>query len=703
MPAALFPLRWPGTRRAALAMAALFLAVGGVATPATAASTSAHIASASVVAATKATATTVVAVTPVDSGDLAAGAPLRLIVSLSNETTLATEAATVTVATNSGSITSRDTLADWFTSKSGALAPTVLTTAAFPPVAGGLVSTIEVTIPAARLPWASAGVFPVAVSVIAGSQTLGSAHTAVASNLSSSASIPVAVALPLTVPADGSDFLSASELSQYTAPGGVLTRELIDIQSSQVAVGIDPRILASIRVLGKNAPQSALTWLLEVEALPNETFPLAWADADMTAPLHAGEPAVVQPKALDYAINPSLFPVPAKSSTPTPTPTPVTITQPVIPTSASLVQFNYTLPQLSWPTENSVITSDLPKLTQAGVSAEILSSANVKQADTRGLNGASAVVGTNRIAISDDVLSAYLRTAIQSTTHPSSSSALTQLTTSLALMSLASGADPHPVLLTLGRNWVTSDANFGHSTSEIYAPQWTSAATVSTLFSASPTIVKIDPQEESPTRIALVKTMLASEQAVVSFSPIAKDPEALTSRTRLQLLSALSNEWTTATWPSAGAAFVTAATKTTNSVQVVPSSEAVAFANQTALPVTVSNNLDQDVTVTLQIRSLAALLSVGKSSRSQSVTVEEGSQHRIQIPISALSNGNAEIVATLYSSTGVQIGRTVMIKINVNAGWETTGTLIFAALIVGLFAFGLVRNIRKRRRGVPVE
>jgi hypothetical protein len=41
--------------------------------------------------------------------------------------------------------------------------------------------------------------------------------------------------------------------------------------------------------------------------------------------------------------------------------------------------------------------------------------------------------------------------------------------------------------------------------------------------------------------------------------------------------------------------------------------------------------------------------------------------------------------------------------VNVNAGWETTGTLIFAALVVGLFAFGIVRNIRKRRKAAVVE
>jgi membrane protein DedA with SNARE-associated domain len=82
------------------------------------------------------------------------------------------------------------------------------------------------------------------------------------------------------------------------------------------------------------------------------------------------------------------------------------------------------------------------------------------------------------------------------------------------------------------------------------------------------------------------------------------------------------------------------------------------------------------------------------------ITVDDSSQRRVQVPIEAVSNGNAEIVATLYSSTGVQVGQSVTIQVNVNAGWETTGTLIFAALVAALFAFGIVRTIRRRRRAV---
>jgi hypothetical protein len=233
---------------------------------------------------------------------------------------------------------------------------------------------------------------------------------------------------------------------------------------------------------------------------------------------------------------------------------------------------------------------------------------------------------------------------------------------------------------------------------QIYAHPWTSTASLSTVLTSRTATVGIAKMTESSSRIALVKAMLASEQDVVEFAPVAKDPDVLTSSTRLKLLSLLSNEWTPATWRTAANAFLTQAAKIVGSVQVDPSSEILVTADQTSLPVSVSNDLDQDATIELEVRSLSARLTVDPRHSSQSVTVEQGAQRRILIPVSALSNGKAEIIATLVSSTGVPIGRAITIQVNVQAGWETVGTLIFAALIVALFAFGIIRTIRKRRK-----
>jgi hypothetical protein len=644
--------------------------------------------------------TITVAAVPADSGDVVAGTALHLSVSLTNGGVAATEPATVTVSVASTPVTSRSSLADWFSGASKTnLATRSVGSFDFPAVSGGLGSSIQVIVPAASLPFASAGVYPLTVSIATKTKTLGVSRTAVAWNVTASAAVPVAVAVPLTVPAGESTFLTAAELTEYTAPGGVLTRELGDVQNSTVAVGIDPRILASIRVLGNAAPQSARDWLDQLATLTNETFPLSWADSDLTAPLHAGETSVLETKSLDYAIDPSQFPVTSSPSTTGPTPTPTTdITTPPVPTSATLVEWKYTLPLLSWPAENSAETADLAKLNEAGITSAILSSTNVSPTDTRGLGGAPAKVANTGIAVSDSVLSAYLRTAIKSPTRAASGEAMTALTTTLALTGVLSGTSPHPVLLTLGRNWVNADTNFERSMSQIASHPWTSTTTLSSELKEPAAIVTVIDKSESSSRISLVRSMLAAEQDVVRFAPVAKDPDLLTSSTRLKLLSLLSNEWTATTWRPAAKAFLTQADKIVTSVQVDPSSEILVTADQTSLPVSISNSLDQDVTVNLLVRSLSTRLTVENVNRTQSVTVDEGAQKRILIPVSALSNGKAEIIATIVSSTGEQIGRSVAIQVNVQAGWETVGTLIFAALVVALFAFGIISTIRKRRK-----
>jgi Family of unknown function (DUF6049) len=683
MPAVRFHLRRPVKLLSGMISAVLLLTVAGVGLPASAAAVPAKV---------------TVSMTTTGSGDLGAGEDLRVFVTVSNAASTATAAATATVSVATTPVSSRSSLADWFSGANDAnLAGQPAATAPVPAVLANLSAGVQVNAPAASLPFAAAGVYPISVSVASDGKVLGTARSAVAWNVTSTAPVPVAIAVPLTAPAGESEFLTATQLSEDTAPGGVLTRELADVQNLGVAVGIDPRVIASIRILGKSAPQTAMDWLDQLQNLPNETFPLSWADADLTAPIHAGQKSVLETKGLDYAINPNLFPVTGTQATPTATPKPGPVT-PVVPTNTSLVSWNYTMPLLSWPAENSVETSDLTVLNQAGITSVILPSTNIDEDSNSGLSGAPAKAGNTGIAVSDAVLSGYLRTAIQSTTRAASTEAMTDLTTTLALVSLESRPSPRPVLLTLGRNWADADANFERSVNQINSRSWTSTALLSTVFGDSPVQVKILKRAEAASRITLVKSLLAGEQSVVAFAPIAKDPDALTAAMRLKLLSLLSNEWTTHTWTPAADAFRTQMNKVVDSVQVDPSSPALALADQTSLPVKVSNDLDQDVTVLLSMRSTTTLVTIEKKYRLQSVTVEAGSQNRVQVPIQALSNGKAQIVATLYSSTGVQIGQSVTLKVDVQAGWETIGTLIFAALVVALFAFGILRNIRKRRK-----
>jgi hypothetical protein len=672
---------------AAITASALIVAFAGLAMaqPASAAAPSASL---------------TVSAAPANSGDVRTGGTLRLFVTLTNESDVSSTAGTATVSVGRTAFSNRSSLAAWFdgTTKP-ALASTAVATTTMQALASGASETVGVNVTATSLKFGRSGVYPVSVSVKAGTETPSASRTAVAWNVTSTKPVPLVLAAPLTVSATTTPFITAKVLATDTAPGGLLTRELGDLVNSHVAIGIDPRILASIRILGKSVPASAWSWLQQLESVKNETFPLAWADADLTAPLQAGEPTVLEPLPLDYAINSSLFQSATTSSTPSPTATP-TPQEAQVPTSESLVAFNYTMPELAWPAANSAVSADLPKLAASGLTNVILSSTNVTEPKSGGLLGAAAKVGATSVAVSDSVLSGYLDAAVQSANRSDSAAATTELATTLAMIGLESGAQPKATLVTLGRNWADFDTNFDRTLSAISALSWTSEARLTDVFAASPTTVKVANSPQTSTRLTSVEAMIAAENGEAQFSVIADSPDALTSSRRLILLALLSDEWLddSTTWSTEVKGYLNDTRNIVESVQVVASSTVTFLADSASLPITLSNNLDQNVTVYLAVTPTTPLVSIDKDHRFDEVTIEANSQKRVQIPIQSLSNGKAEVVATLYSSAHRQVGHSQTIDVNVQAGWETLGTLVFGALVVAVFAIGIFRNIRKRRK-----
>ena len=93
-----------------------------------------------------------------------------------------------------------------------------------------------------------------------------------------------------------------------------------------VVLAIDPAILASIRLLGTSAPESALAWLTELDALPNARFALQYGDADVAAQMEAGFETLLEPGALTALMRDEDFTAPVEQQTVEPseadTPTP---------------------------------------------------------------------------------------------------------------------------------------------------------------------------------------------------------------------------------------------------------------------------------------------------------------------------------------------------------------------------------------------
>jgi hypothetical protein len=114
----------------------------------------------------------------------------------------------------------------------------------------------------------------------------------------------------------------------------------------------------------------------------------------------------------------------------------------------------------------------------------------------------------------------------------------------------------------------------------------------------------------------------------------------------------------------------------------------------------VSNQLTHAVTVYVTVHPQTALLAVGEER--VPLALEPGAQGKAQIPVQAISNGVVDVVVTLESAAGVPIGGATAAEINVQAGWETPVVVVIAAIVVVVFAVGIVRNIVRRRRPADV-
>jgi len=117
----------------------------------------------------------------------------------------------------------------------------------------------------------------------------------------------LSIVVPVSIEGGASGIFSAAELEAATNPGGYLDRLLSAVEGTSATLAIDPMLLASIRILGNEAPSSALRWLQSLSSLPNDTFALTYADSDITLALQAGSKTVLAPTSFAFAIDPTRF------------------------------------------------------------------------------------------------------------------------------------------------------------------------------------------------------------------------------------------------------------------------------------------------------------------------------------------------------------------------------------------------------------
>jgi hypothetical protein len=542
-----------------------------------------------------------------------------------------------------------------------------------------------------------------AVTVPASAAPLASDPDALAA---ASGPVSVAVVMPLTVPPTTTGLLDADALATYTQDGGLLDRQLDAVVGTVAAVAIDPMIVVSIRVLGTAAPADALSFLERLRAVPNEVFLLQYADADPALAAVAGTEEALTPLGFGYAIDPADFgPATTPSPTPTPgstatadpggteTPTPDDDAPPPLPTTEDLLAWPTTLPAIAWPAEGTVTDEGLAGLAAADHPDALLSGANVSET-------ATALVDLGDIdgLIVDDDVTAAVRDAVYAPTTPEYDAAT--VTLAAALRSEAITTPGRTVIATLDRRWPFGTPRLS---SVLTAIELSPSAQLTTLRDVldgpkgSATLVP--PAEDvDAERAVTLSALSAAADTEAQFLSIAESASQLTEPRRLALLGLSAVGWRIdeVGWQSATTDALADAEATLDAVQITDGSDQLVLSDISSLRLHVSNALPVAVTVYLTVSPLRPLLHV--EDRSIEVALEPDSTTAVPVPVSSIANGDVTVRAELRSAGGLEVGSPRFLKVILQAGWETVGTLIAGALVLLIFGAGLVRVFLRRRR-----
>ncbi|MEV1128622.1 DUF6049 family protein [Agromyces sp. NPDC049794] len=581
-------------------------------------------------------------------------------------------------------------------------------------VAAGGTALVSLTIPPEQLAeLARSPVIGLGAELVVGDTVMATGTDAYPNaDVPASGSVAVALVAPLTLPvADGTTgIIPAAQLENWTGPTGVLTRQLDALTGRRVAIGLDPRILASIRVLGTSAPASATTWLQRLAMLPNEIFPLAYADADVALQSQIGLPALLAPTSFADVMDPANFTAPAGGGgdgtgdtegeteggsgdvEPTDAPTEPE-TADAVPTTDELLDWPYTRSDLAWPADDTVAPGDLAYLDASGLTTAVLAPTNVEPVE--GPSSAAALIDGSTALVADAGLTEPLRAAADAQTEAEWRAATGRL---LAELALDAGVARTTMLATFDRGAPTLADRVSGVIDEIEASRWATLAGLSEAIGAPPEPRTLVDEAEADDRRSTATRMMALETDVAAFASVLVEPELLTAPTRRDLLSILDVAWLDEGdgWNAAAGEWIGQQRDTLGSVSVVPSSPINVVSTETGVPTTIDNSLPYPVTVLVEVEPSNGRLIVEDRVE---VTVGPESRSTVRVPVAAgVGNGDVSLVVSLTSPTGVTIGTPVTIPANVQADWEGLGAAILAAILVLVFSIGIWRNIRRRRR-----
>ncbi|MBX3087220.1 MAG: hypothetical protein KF742_01920 [Cryobacterium sp.] len=533
-------------------------------------------------------------------------------------------------------------------------------------------------------------VLPVIVRVTSGEVTVASWKTAATLIGQTPTPASLSIVTPITVPPDKSGLLSAEQLELLTSPGGALYRQLEIASAHNLALGIDPMVLASIRILGDDAPETSSSWLEAMAALPNDSFALSYADANQGLALQAGAESELSPLGIqspleeaDVSDDDSNAAAPSTSGS-----------------LGVLTAWSYSISGLNWPAPVSLRAEDAGALAKAGAQrlllddrqskSTLIDTANVKFKDLDDLNA----------SLVDHALSQLLDQASRANTMAEQNDALAKFGAYLAAK-MESGVEQF--IVALNRDDSGLGARVEEALGSVESIPLATLAPLSSVVAAPSYESAFVSKELDPKRVSAAKALLEAEAQVTSFSTVVDRPELLNWPRRLALLALFSQSWASseAGWNTATGQFLEESSDILNSVHIPEGSTITLLQEKGNLPIAVANELSFPVTVYIRAKPDRAILNVLENR--VELKIEANSQAKAAVPVQSIANGTVLTRLSLESGSGVQISDPTFVELNVQAGWETAATIVLAIVVVIIFGAGIWRTVNRRRRSRESE
>lgn len=516
----------------------------------------------------------------------------------------------------------------------------------------------------------------------------------------------VSVVVPITLRSGDVGLLDAETLGIATSPAGALTRELDEVLATSATIALDPMVLASIRMLGSAAPESAREWLARLESAPNEVFLLAYADADLTALARADALEFADPLGFGEldpaAFGPPQTPTPTQTppDTPTappttsPTPTPTDSDDPPpLPTTEDLVAWPGAIGRIAWPAESSVAAADLPAYADAGYEALLLSSSNVSETSS----GLVEIAGMPAI-VADSAASELFREASTSIDATTRQDAITRL--GIALDGLAAAHPGRTIVLTLDRSSAMSSHGLAATYAALNAREASQVVGLSTVLSGNADGARLV-DGVGGEHVTRAPELLAAVEAEAAFATILDDPLLLTAPRRLNLLALLAvQDAGTEDWAPRAETFLARSAEILGAVTIVDTGQIFVTSSTTSIPIQIANGLDFPITIQVAARPLRPRLRIESPV---TVTIEPDSSKSVVFEAQAITNGKVIIVVSVTSPVnGIPIAQPRNFNADLQAQWETVGIIVGIVLVL-VFAVGIVLNVVRRRRAAGLE